>query len=45
MSGRWIARLMLVVMIVVFFIMFANLQRRLVQINQGSRRAAPTSTR
>ena len=45
MSGRWIARLMLVVMILVFFVLFANLQKRLMQLKQGNRTPASTSTR
>lgn len=44
-SARWVARFMALLLILVFFFLFANLQKRLVELQQGSRRPARTSTR
>jgi hypothetical protein len=45
MSGRWIARIVGLIMLLVFFILMANLQRRLIEMERGRpMRTTTTST-
>lgn len=46
MSSRWIARFVALLMLLGFFLLFANLQTKLLRLQQQSRRTPPaTSTR
>jgi hypothetical protein len=45
MTAKWAARFMALILILVFFFLFANLQKRLIELQQGKRRPARTSTR
>lgn len=44
MNARWVARIVAVIILLVFFLVMANLQRRLIEL-QRTRKPPATSTR